>query len=213
MAINPEVKASGSRQRLLVVALAGVLVAVLALLVLRPLLAGTQEVAVAPAVTTASTAVAATTTTLGSGPSTTLVPSARPLGSTKDPFRPLVAAAPSAAATDGSTAATTPPADGSGGATGTTLPLTASTVPGSDGGTATAPGGGSTAERKVVLLDVLSRKGTRYARVSVDGSASTVKEGQSFAGDYRAVDIGTACATFESGTTPFTLCEGEAVLK
>ncbi len=75
------------------------------------------------------------------------------------------------------------------------------------------PGGGSTAERKVTLLNVFSRSGTRYAKLSVDGSSYTVKEGDSFAGDYRVVDIGSACATFESGTTPFTLCEGEAVLK
>jgi hypothetical protein len=49
--------------------------------------------------------------------------------------------------------------------------------------------------------------------VTVDGTAYTVTEGERFAEDYRAVDIGDECATFESGTTPFTLCEGEAVLK
>jgi hypothetical protein len=51
------------------------------------------------------------------------------------------------------------------------------------------------------------------AKVTVDGHAYTVAEGQRFASRYRAVDIGSECATFESGTTPFTLCEGEAVLK
>ena len=44
-------------------------------------------------------------------------------------------------------------------------------------------------------------------------SPYTVEEGERFASRYRAVDIGSECATFESGTTPFTLCEGEAVLK
>jgi hypothetical protein len=48
---------------------------------------------------------------------------------------------------------------------------------------------------------------------TVDGTAFTVSEGESFASGYRAVDIGTGCASFESDTTAFILCEGEAVLK
>jgi hypothetical protein len=82
-------------------------------------------------------------------------------------------------------------------------------VPGAAAGTATTPGGGTTADRKVTLVSVAGGK----ARVRVDGRAYTVAEGQRFAGRYRAVDIGSECASFESGTTPFTLCEGEAVLK
>jgi hypothetical protein len=216
MAIQPEVTAGGPRQRLLVVALAAVLVALLALLVVRPLLAG----GTAPVAAPVTTAAGAPATTAPGGqilaPSTTVDPSARPVGAAKDPFRP----AAGAAGAGGAGAAATPagagtPSDGGGavGGTATSLPATQSTVPGSGGGSATAPGGGSTAERRVTLHDVFSRSGTRYARVSVDGSISTVREGQRFAGDYRAVDIGTTCATFESGTTPFTLCEGEAVLK
>jgi hypothetical protein len=50
------------------------------------------------------------------------------------------------------------------------------------------------------------------ARVTVDGTAYTVSEGERFASAYRAVDINSECATVE-GTTSFTLCEGEAVLK
>ncbi len=191
MAIQTQLTAGGSRQRLLVLALAGVLVVALVLLVARPLLLGASQVE-AP-VTTAAAAPATTT------PSTTTAESGRPLGSTKDPFRPLVAAGAAAAGTAGATA--------------TTSSSGQATAPGAGGGTATVPGGGSTAERKVTLLNVFSRSGTRYAKLSVDGSSYTVKEGESFAGDYRVVDIGSACATFESGTTPFTLCEGEAVLK
>ena len=73
----------------------------------------------------------------------------------------------------------------------------------------TTPGGGATAERKVTLVSV----GGGQAKVTVDGRAYTVAEGETFASDYRAVDLGNECASFESGTTPFTLCEGEAVLK
>jgi len=189
MATQPEqVTAGGSRQRVLLLVLAVVLLVVLAVAVARPLLSGRSEVA-APAAPPATTTPASSTTSVP----TTTVESGQPLGSSKDPFRPLVVA-------------------GGVGATATTV-SSQSTVPGSGGGTATVPGGGSTAERKVTLLNVFSRSGTRYAKLSVDGSSYTVKEGDSFAGDYRVVDIGSACATFESGTTPFTLCEGEAVLK
>jgi hypothetical protein len=189
MAIQPQVTAGGSRQRLFVLALAGVLVVGLALLVARPLLLGASQVE-APAAPPVTTATAATATTTLIAPSTT-PPSSQPPGSTKDPFRPLVVA-------------------GAAGASPTTAGATATTVQSSQ---TTVPGGGATAERKVTLLDVFSRSGTRYAKVSCDGSSYTVKEGQSFADDYRVLDIGGACATFESGVTRFTLCEDEAILK
>jgi hypothetical protein len=39
---------------------------------------------------------------------------------------------------------------------------------------------------------------------AIGDSAFTAKEGQRFADQYRVADIGRACDTFESGTTPFT---------
>jgi hypothetical protein len=189
MAIQPQVTAGGSRQRLLVLALAGVLMVGLLLLAARPLLLGASQVE-APAAPPITTATAATATTMLIAPSTT-PPSSGPPGSTKDPFRPLVVA-------------------GAAGATPTTAGATATTVQSSQ---ATVPGGGATAQRKVTLQDVFSRSGTRYAKVTVDGSPYTVKEGQRFASDYRALDIGGACATFESAPDRFTLCENEAILK
>ena len=90
----------------------------------------------------------------------------------------------------------------------------ASTVPGAGAGTASTPGGGAVAaEQQVALVDIVTKSGASAARVEVDGTRYTVAEGDTFAGSYRAVDIGSSCATFESGSTPFTLCEGEAVLK
>jgi hypothetical protein len=86
---------------------------------------------------------------------------------------------------------------------------TASTVAGAGTGTAATPGGGSTTERQVALVSITG--GT--AKVTVDGKAYRVTEGESFANGYRAVDINSECASFESTTTSFTLCEGEAVLK
>ena len=73
----------------------------------------------------------------------------------------------------------------------------------------TAPPAVTSAERQVALVGISG--GT--AKVTVDGNAYTVSEGETFATDYRATDINSECASFESGTTSFTLCEGEAVLK
>jgi len=182
MAIQPEVTAGGSRQRVLVLALAGVLLLVLVGLLARPLLLGGSAAPVAPPVTAGATP---TTVAQLIGPSTSIAgPTAE---TTKDPFRPVVGAG--GTETTGSTATTT-----------TT-------------GTATVSGSGATAAREVVLEDVYSRSGKRYVKVSVDGTSHTVTEGQTFADDYRVVDIGDTCAVFESGPGRFTLCEGEAVLK
>jgi hypothetical protein len=146
--------------------------------------------------------------------------------------RPMLAgieeqAAPPAATAGAAPATTTPPLVGpstsaapAGDAAGTvkdpfkplvsptTAAATGSTVAGAGAGTATTVGGGS-AERQVALVGITG--GT--AKVTVDGTPYTVSEGERFASDYRAVDIDSECASFESATTAFTLCEGEAVLK
>jgi hypothetical protein len=193
MATQPQVTVGGSRQRLLVAALAAVLVLTLGLLVVWPLLRSrTGQAAAPPAVTAA----AAPATPQLINPSTTVAAPGGGVDQLKDPFRPLVAAGAAAATAEA-------------GVTPTTIAAAQSTVPGAGAGTATTPAGGAAAEHKVTLVSVDGAK----AKVSVDGTSYTVEEGESFAGDYRVVDIGTACATFESGTTPFTLCEGEAVLK
>jgi len=188
MAIQPEVTAGGSRQRVLVLALAGVLLVVLVVLVARPLLlGGTQAPAGGPPVTAGATP---TTGAQLIDPSTSVAgPTA---GTTKDPFRPLVGAA--------GTEVT--------GSTATTVETTTSTS-----GSATVSGSGATAEREVVLKDVYTRSGRRYVNVSVDGSSYTATEGERFADEYRVLEIGGACATFESGPARFTLCESEAILK
>ena len=194
MATQPQVTARNRGQLLLAaLALAGLLLLVVGVMVVVPLLGGSDE-AQPPLQVTAQAAPATTTPQL-IGPSTSA-------GSVKDPFRPLVSTGSAAAATESGVAAGE---DGS--ATATTV-ATGSTVPGAGAGTATTPGG-SSAERQVALVSVTG--GT--AKVTVDGTAYTVSEGERFASGYRAVDINSECASFESGTTSFTLCEGEAVLK
>lgn len=201
MATQPQVTAGGPRQLVLVAALAGVLLLIVGLLVVRPLLGGTDQGQTAPP---AATAGAVPTTTLAQliGPSTSVTASGEAAGSVKDPFKPLVSAGSAAAATESGVTAD------SGSATATTV-ATGSTVAGAGTGTASTPGGGSTAERQVALVSI--RNGT--ARVTVDGTPYSVTEGERFADDYRAVDINSECASFESASTAFTLCEGEAVLK
>lgn len=200
MATQPQVTAGGPRQLVLVAALAGVLLLIVGLLVVRPLLGGTDEGPTVPP----ATAGAVPTTTLAQliGPSTSVTGSGEAAGSVKDPFKPLVSTGSAAAATESGVTAD------SGSATATTV-ATGSTVAGAGTGTASTPGGGSTAERKVALVSIANGA----AKVTVDGTPYSVTEGERFADDYRAVDINSECASFESASTNFTLCEGEAVLK
>ena len=201
MATQPQVTA-GPRQLVLVAALVAALLLIVGLLVVRPMLAGSdQGQAPAPAVTAG--AAPATTTPQLIGPSTSVTPSDGAAGSVKDPFRPLVSAGSAAAATESGVTAS-----GDAGSVTPSTAATGSTVAGAGAGTATTLGG-SSAERQVALVSITG--GT--AKVTVDGTAYTVSEGETFATDYRATDINSECASFESGTTSFTLCEGEAVLK
>lgn len=201
MATQPQVTAGGPRQLVLVAALAGVLLLIVGLLVVRPLLGGSDQGQTTPP---AATAGAVPTTTIAQliGPSTSVTASGEAAGSVKDPFKPLVSTGSAAAATESGVTADSGPA------TATTV-ATGSTVAGAGTGTASTPGGGSTAERKVALVSIAN--GT--AKVTVDGTPYRVTEGEQFADDYRAVDINSECASFESASTDFTLCEGEAVLK
>jgi cytoskeletal protein RodZ len=199
MATQPQVTAGGPRQLLLVAALVAVLLLIVGLLVVRPMLGGTDEAQPsAPAATVAAAAPTTTTPQLSSS-STSATPSASAVAAGKDPFRPLVSTGAAAGVA----------ATGDGSVTPSTLAAPGSTVAGAGAGTATTPGGGTSAERQVALVSITG--GT--AKVTVDGKAYTVSEGERFASDYRATDINSECASFESGTTSFTLCEGEAVLK
>jgi hypothetical protein len=196
-----QVTTGGPRQLVLVAGLAAVLLVAVGLLVVRPLLSGSDQGQAPPAVTSAGAAPATTTPQL-IGPSTSVTASDGAAGSVKDPFKPLVSAGSPAAASESGVAAA------GGSATATTV-ATGSTVAGAGSGTASTPGGGSSTERQVALVSIAD--GT--AKVTVDGKAYRVTEGERFAGSYRAVDINSECASFESSTTSFTLCEGEAVLK
>ena len=205
MATQPQVTAGGPRQLLLVAALVALLLLIVGLLVVRPMLGGTEEAPVSAPATTVAAAAPTTTTPQMINPQTSVTPSEGAAASGKDPFRPLVSEGTASAATEAGVTAS----GAAGSVTSSTLAATGSTVAGAGAGTATAPGGGTSAERQVALVSITG--GT--AKVTVDGTAYTVSEGETFASDYRATDINSECASFESATSSFTLCEGEAVLK
>ena len=133
MAIQPEVTAGGSRQRMLVLALAGVLLVVLAAVVARPLLQGEAQAPPAAVPVTAGLTPTPTTVTQVIPPSTSIAgPTA---GTTKDPFRPVVGAGAGGATT--STAVTTT----------TTTGAAPTTTVGSGAASATTAASGTTARK------------------------------------------------------------------
>ena len=127
----------------------------------------------------------------------------------KDPFRPVLGA------TTGGT--------GTGGATdvGTADDGTAGNGDGTAAGGASAGGaangssgdGESIGGRRVRLVDVFTEGGGQRARVQVDGTVYTVREGDRFADNFELLDIQGQCASLLYGDDQFTLCEGEEILK
>ncbi|HEX9696374.1 MAG TPA: hypothetical protein VGB64_08670 [Actinomycetota bacterium] len=102
----------------------------------------------------------------------------------KDPFKPLLDS-------------------GAGGGNGDGTGPTPSPGPTSDGRTGT----------RVELLDIFTQDGVRFASVKVSGEVHNVKEGDTFAGNYRVVSLTDECGTFVLGDERFTLCIGQEVFK
>lgn len=105
----------------------------------------------------------------------------------RDPFQPLVVAAPP------------------GGGDGSAPP------PGQSGG----PGGPNPTgrSRRVTLVDIFTQDGDRMATVTVGAQEYTVGEGDRFADNFEVVDITARCATVLFGDQRFTLCIGQEVQK
>jgi hypothetical protein len=105
----------------------------------------------------------------------------------KDPFEPLVTA----------------DTGGPGGESPGPTPTATSTTSTGDGGET----------KRVSLDDIFTEDGTRFATVTVDDEQFTVKEGDTFAGNFRLLDLGSNCGTFVFGDERFTLCLGQEVRK
>ena len=120
----------------------------------------------------------------------------------RDPFSPVVGGGVGPTGVTGPTtipptSPTTPP---------TTIPPSVSPPPTPPptpvGGTTTVIDG-----HTVTLIDIFHRNGVKYAQVSVDGTVYTVKQGQTFDGNFKLVDPAGGCATFLFGDQQFQLCQ------
>jgi hypothetical protein len=65
----------------------------------------------------------------------------------------------------------------------------------------------------VALIDVFDEGGVTMARVQVGSTVYTVAAGQTFATSYKVVSVSGTCGQFLYGDSPFSLCEGEQVIK
>ncbi len=61
--------------------------------------------------------------------------------------------------------------------------------------------------------EVFDQNGTTTAVVQVGSQQYTVAAGQQFATSYKVVSISGTCGQFLYGDSPFTLCQGEQVIK
>lgn len=112
----------------------------------------------------------------------------------RDPFQPLL----TAAAPGGTPAAPAGPIGTTGGTggTGTTGP--------------TGPTGPSVA--RVALLEIFVDSGVTKARVRVDSTIYTVREGDAFATNFLVVLLNDPCGVFLHADVRFSLCEGQEVI-
>lgn len=108
----------------------------------------------------------------------------------KDPFEPLVTA----------------------GAPGNGQP-TNGNGNGNGDGNGTVVDGGNGEARVVALVDIFTVDGERFATVTVDGESFTVAEGETFADEFRLLNLTRRCGDFVHGDERFTLCVGQEVRK
>ncbi|HWC14934.1 MAG TPA: hypothetical protein VG929_10125 [Actinomycetota bacterium] len=132
----------------------------------------------------------------------------------KDPFRPLIS---QAAAAPGGTAVGAAPAPGATAAPGVGQPSGGSDISGDGTGTTGGGGGNGSSDsvggHRVRLIDTFRRGGEPAARVQVDGTVYTVREGDRFAENFELLSVSGDCASMLYGDDEFSLCEGEEILK
>lgn len=124
----------------------------------------------------------------------------------RDPFQPLVVAGADGGGGDPGTdpgSGGGGSGDGNGDGGGGPGPQPTSTARPSDGGDS----------RRVTLLDIFTAGGERRATVQVDGEEFTVAEGDTFADNFRLLDLTSDCGSFVFGDERFTLCIGQEVQK
>ena len=116
---------------------------------------------------------------------------------TRNPFEPAVQVTPDTG--EPSTGPPRTPVVGPTTPSDTTPPATGSPEP--------------SAGTTVALIDVFDQGGVTMARVQVGSTVYTVAAGQTFATSYKVVSLSGTCGQFLFGDSPFSLCEGEQVIK
>jgi hypothetical protein len=165
-----------------------------------------QSSAIPPITTAESPGSAAAGTTATTAPPAPDLPNGEfDVFATRNPFEPAVqvtsdttdaGTVPNAGTTDAGTSGSSTQA---GTPTDTTPPATGSPQP--------------SAGTTVALIDVFDQGGVTMARVQVGSTVYTVAAGQTFATSYKVVSISGTCGQFLYGDSPFSLCEGEQVIK
>ncbi|MCZ7526103.1 MAG: hypothetical protein M5U14_06805 [Acidimicrobiia bacterium] len=133
---------------------------------------------------------------------------------TRNPFAPVVQITPVTVPTFTPTTTpgfTTTPTFPGGTVTPTTGAPTVTVTPTTP--TTVVPSQEPVAAQAVALLDVFDQDGTATARVRVGSTVYTVVPGQTFATSYQLVSLTDRCGQFLFGDSPFSLCEGEEVIK
>jgi len=190
------------------IGLVGVTVlAVLGLVVLKPLMAGN-----APAEQPLTRTVPKVPAQLAALPPVPAPPApgdATPLS--RDPFKPLASAPVVAIAP----AAVTPPVPVPAPVIPLPVPAPAATpAPVPAPAPAAAPAPAPVGPQKVTLVDTYyDSTGASRAAVKVGDSVYSVKAGDAFAGPFKLISVASDCATIQKGTDRFSLCKGEEVTR
>jgi hypothetical protein len=229
----PAAGAATTKQWILLGVLAGILVLVLAVLVVRPLLAGDPAPApdagaAAPVTpTTIATVPVPGTEGAAAAPSASAPRSLDPsiaARAVRDPFASPFSATATTIGQDEAnegTAAPTTGSGGSGGTTGTTTPADGgsgsggSSGNGTTGTTGTTGGtsGGDGARQEISLVGIQGTGDERTVSVTVDGTSYSGTEGDTLASTYEVVEISSDCVDFRTDDDAFTLCQGQSALK
>jgi len=160
---------------------------------------GDDDPAVAPAATQTADIGGTPTTPSTAAPGAPEIPNGEfDVFATRNPFEPAIQVTdtsddpPETVPTDDGT---TPPPD--------PTPVDPTTPASAD------PSGGTT----VAVIDVYDEAGATLAVVQVGSTQYTVAAGQVFATSYKVVSLSGTCGQFMYGDSPFSLCEGEEVIK
>jgi hypothetical protein len=203
---EPDDAPRDKRVLLILGALAGL--AVLAIAAYFLLFAGGSDDKATNAVVVAPKSGAQPSTATSTAPKTAALPNISAKNFGTDPFKPLISAPTTGTTTTGTTTTgTTTTGTTTTGTTTTGTPTTGTPTTGTP-----TTGTPTPAVTSIRFRVVNVATDNESARVSVDGTAATVKPGEIFSEKFKAIRFSEgSCGTFQFGDERFDLCEGNAV--